>query len=938
LELVGRQAELVRVELFLDSLASGSAKLLVQGEPGIGKTSVWRSGVDAAIARGVRVLRSCPAESESSLSYAGLADLLTGIEDEAVRLLPDAQRDALERALLRRAADFGSPDSRAVFTAFATVLRGLCERVPVVVAVDDLQWLDGPSARALEFAGRRVRDLRIGVLATVRSGANSTMPLPRSWFDPDDCLRLPPLTAAALHRLVRDRLGWSLPRPTLLRLSEACAGNAFYALEIARQLTAEGASGQRNAWPIPVDVRDLVDSRVKAVAANARGELLLAAAASQPTVELFDPAVLEIAESAELVLVEPGGRVRFAHPLYASAIYSGASAEQRRRAHELLALQEPDMEERARHLGQAATDPDEKVADELDRGARRARARGASEIAAELQERAFELTPDPNDARERALAASADWYQAGALARSRALLLALLDGASEQRLRARALRLLAQVRFHQESVLEAMELMAQAAAEAGDVPDLRTPIELDLAYGSVSVSFDFDAARPHADAALAHAERQDDGGLLAQALAVKTMVDFLLGAGIDAVRLESALRLEQPNDDMPVELRPTFIAGCLAFYTGQFDRARSLLYPLRMWLRDRGRDSELPAVLTVIVWLECWSGNLQAAAAAAEEAIDAAALTGSEAITGIALAHAAFADAHAGRVVSCRARASSALSSMERAGYGVHAVWSLSALGLLELSLSEPAAACQAFEPLLAWCENDLPAEPIRAFFLPDAIEALVAIGQFERASALNLAFNERGRRLDRTWALATSSRCDALLLASQGDLPNALASVEAAIASLKPFGMPVELARALLIRGQLERRLKRKAAARESLERAASICEQVGAVAWTARAHSELARLGAVRARSELTETEERIAKLAAAGLTNREIAAAAFVSQKTVEANLSRIYRKLGIRSRAELGLRLAIPITGNLTLPDRAGHKREIPTGPSPSLWDM
>jgi DNA-binding CsgD family transcriptional regulator len=910
LHILGRDRELARLDSALESLTSAAVKVLLEGEPGIGKTTLWREGVRAAAGRSYQVLTSRPSEAESSLSYAGLADMLAAVEPGVFELLPRPQREALDVALLRRAAGERPPDPRAVFTAFVSVLGALARTAPVLVAVDDLQWLDAPTARALEFAGRRTSQLPVGLLIAVRV-LDGIVATPRAgWFGADERLRLTPLSAAALQRLIRERLDWSLPRPALLRLHRACSGNAFYSLEIARRLAAEGRLDPREDWPLPDDVRDLVLLRVGALPAAARGALLLAAAAAKPTDDLLDADALAAAASAGLVSVGPGGRVRFSHPLYASALYTDASPAQRRRAHAELAAREPDVAERARHLGLAALEPDDAVAAELDAASAHARARGAPETAAELEERALELTPqaDRAGANRRALTAAADWFHAGALARARLLLTALLDAAPDRRLRARALHLLALVHFREESVPEAIELLRESAAAAGDDAGLRAPVELELAYSSVSVSFDFEAARPHADAALACAERLEEPALLAQALAVKTIAEFLLGAGLDEGRLAKALALEDRHGECPVELRPTFVAACLALYIGDLARARSLLQPFCTGLRERGLDSDLPFPLAVTAWLESWAGNLAAACSAGEEAVDLAALGGSETLVGFAHAHAALADAHAGRAARCREHVAAALADIERAGYAVHATWSLSALGLLELSLGDAAAAARAHEPLLAFVERDPPAEPARVFFLPDAIEALVGVGDLERAASLTELFDERARALDRAWALASSGRCRALLLAARGELGGARNVIEEALALHERTSMPLERARCLIAYGQIERRAKRKASARASFEQALAICERIGAKLWAERARAELARLGGGRADDALSATEERIAALAASGLTNREVAAAAFVSQKTVEANLSHVYRKLGIRSRAELGLRLA------------------------------
>jgi DNA-binding CsgD family transcriptional regulator len=236
-------------------------------------------------------------------------------------------------------------------------------------------------------------------------------------------------------------------------------------------------------------------------------------------------------------------------------------------------------------------------------------------------------------------------------------------------------------------------------------------------------------------------------------------------------------------------------------------------------------------------------------------------------------------------------------------------LWIAASLALLELSLGDPEAACRACEPLTAALEARGIGEPLHAFFLPDALEALVALGGLDRAERLIDGFEARGRQLDRVWALATGARCRALLLAARGDLAGATAAIERALAEHARIEMPFELARTLLVDGVIERRLRRRARAKASFEQALAIFEDLGAALCAGQARAELDRVGLRRAADgALTEIERRVAELAAEGRTNRDVAAAVCISPKTVEANLARAYRKLGITSRAQLGARMA------------------------------
>jgi DNA-binding CsgD family transcriptional regulator len=909
LSILGRDDELARLDSSLESLRSASVKLLLEGEAGIGKTTLLLAGIGGAESRSYAVLTTRPSEADRALPWAGVVDLLSGVAESTLGTLPVPQRDALEVALLRRVAHGRPPDQRAVLTAFVNVVAELANESPVVLAIDDLQWLDPPSRRALEFLGRRLPPEGVGLLATTRVSDGTTASGHAVLFEPADHLRLAPLTAAALHRVVRERFGLSLARPALVRLHRLCAGNAFFAFEIMARLREAGPIDAHADWPLPDDVRDVVQLHVSGLPVQARRELLRAAAAAQPTEDLVGAETLAAAEADGLIRRVAGGRIRFAHPLFAEAIYAGASPADRRDMHAWLGSHEGDTVERARHLALATDQADAGVAAELDAAAGHARSRGAPESAAQLLELALQLTPQADDAtaQERTIAAASDWFHAGAVGRAGELLTHLLSAPSDRRERARALRLLALVHFREESIPLALERLHEAALAAGDDDDLRTPVELELAFASVNVSFDFEAALPHADRALAGAERLRDRGLLAQALAVKAVADCLNGAGIDDARLRRALELDTADLETPVELQPALIGASLALYQGSLERARTLLEDLCARLRENGCDSDLTFPLCIVAWVESWAGNLDAAQAAADEAVELARLSGSETFVGYSHAYAAFAAAHSGDEATCRAHVDAALSGMERSGYAIHATWSLSALGLLELSRGDTAAAAATYASLLGMFTGPLPPEPVRAFFVPDAIESFVATGDIARAIELTEEFMARAVALDRAWAIGGAHRCRALAAAAIGDLDGAGAEIDRAIELQERGEMPLQLARSLIVRGQLERRGRRKASARVALERAEAICTHTGAERWAERARSELARLDGTPRRDELSPTERRVAELAAAGLTNREIAAAAFMSEKTVEANLSRAYRKLGVRSRTELAVLL-------------------------------
>ncbi len=910
---VGREEELRVASEFVEEIERGAAALAFEGEPGIGKTTLWRAAAVLAEERGCRVMVSRPAAPERRLSFAALADLVGAVEAEVFARLPSPQRLALDVALLRAESERGIVDPRAVSAAVLSLVTALALDARVVLAIDDVQWLDPPSARALQFVVRRLDRRRVGVLVSARVGESGRAvdlisALDRGWTKR---IQIGPLTLAATQQMLKQRLGCAFRRPTLLRIHQASRGNPFFALEIAWELGSAEVRPEE-PLPVPADVRMLVRRRIERLPKDTRDALLRLAVLSEPRAEMLGGS-LEAALACGMVAERTDGRIAFTHPLYGSAVYELAAPDERRRVHRALAAQVEDVEERARHLGFATTETDAQVASQLERAAERARSRGAPEAAAELQELALELTPldESRAAERRALAAAEDHFHAGALGRSRALLTATLERLQTPTARVRALRLLAKVRFRDESIPNAIELLRGAALEAGADPELRTSVELDLCYALNSLSVHPDPIRTHTDALLRYAERQPDSALLAEALALAEINHLLLGDGVDEARLARALALEDPERSVPVERRPTLIAGVVAFYIGDFAYARSLLYPLRARLRERGEEGELADLLGNMAWLECWAGDLAAATILAEEALESGLVTEGETVEAAALAFAALVDAHAGRIESCRTRVAAAGPVLDRIGYGLAAMFIPAALGLLELALGNARAAARVFEPLTRFVEANGLLEPVRHFYLPDAIEALVAVGQLERAERLTGMLAARGRELDRPWAIATGARCRALALGARQDIASALAALEEALAAHRRLSMPLELARTLLVKGQVERRAKRKAAAKKSFQDALSIFDDRGSQLWAERARAELARVSRRRASAgDLTESEQRVAELAATGLTNREVAAQLFMSPKTVEVNLARAYRKLGIRSRAELGARLTPP----------------------------
>ena len=909
-EAFGRERELARTGRFLERAARQVAVLVLEGEAGVGKTTVWREGVHSAEARGFRVLLSRPAEAEAKLAFSAVADLCEAVPDHAFAALPEPQRRTLGVALLRAQPSGGPLSHRTVSAAVRGVLARLADEAPVIVAVEDVQWLDPTSATVLGYALRRLTGAPIGWLLTQRLGQPAQ--LQPEEHVPSDVVarwRVGPLGRDALHRLLRARFDRPISRSQLLHIEESSRGNPFHALEIARELHRLDTTRVVSPMPVPGDLQTLVAARLRRLPQRTRDELLTAAALSDPDTTLLDEAALGPAEEADLLRVDDLGAVAFTHPLFASAVYRSASRSRRRAVHAALAERVTDAEERSHHLALAATGPDERVAQLLEEGAALARRRGAWDAAAVLLERAAALTP-PELARRgqrRTTSAAEHHIHAGDRVHARGLVEALLGEELDGEQRARALWVLGEVSYHAENYLEAEHLLTGALRHTSD-PRLVAAIELDIGHAH-TFTWDHAGSAVHAARALELAEASGDDSLIAQALAHSVMYGFLCGRGVDWTTLQRSLSLEDPDAVVMLHSRPSVIAALLQLYVGRHDEARTRLRMISEQASERGDESDLAFILLWRSWLETRSGDYDAAADLVARGLTVATLTGSQSNHAWLLAQRALVHAHRGDSGRTRRDCADATALISRFGNGLAGTWVAASLALLELSLGDTDRAWAACEQLTGFVEDHGLTEPVPAFFLPEAIEALIGLAALDRAEALLDTFEHRAQALDRPWALANSARCRTLLLAARGDLAGARAAIDRALAAHERLDMPFELARTLLVAGVVERRNRQRAQARQSFQQALGIFEQLGAPLWAEQARRQLDRIGSRRSSGNgLTSTERRVAELTASGLTNREVASALYVSPKTVEANLTRIYRKLGITSRAELGARMA------------------------------
>jgi DNA-binding CsgD family transcriptional regulator len=919
--LFGRETELARVSKLLDGIPSGPVALILGGEPGIGKSTLWLHSLSQAKARSYRALSCRPNESEAKLSYAALADLLEGVLDESLEGLPSPQRSALEVALLRADATGIPPDQRAISTAFHGALLALASASPLVVAIDDAPWLDAPSARVLEFALRRLNDAPIGLVMTVRSHELDSLPLGLGRALPDDRIQrvlVGPMTLEATRNMLSSELSVRFPRPLLLRIHEASAGNPFLALELGRALLRRGIEQAPDGdLPVPSNLADLVTDRLSELSDRVRQVVLVISAASQPTVSLVAGAIGgptaqdDIEDAFKAGVIEgSGGRIRSAHPLLATVAYSESSAEARRDIHRRLAAVVADQEERARHLALAAEGPDEGVAAELEDAARNAAGRGAPDAAAQLSELARGLTPSEHaEARiHRTVHAGQYAFEAADVGRAATLLEEALAAAPTGWLRAEALLFLARIHYHSHDALSARSLAEQALPEAAHDPELKAQIQIELAAAAEAVG-DRDGARAHARAAVDLAEDRGDRATLAEGLALVAFYDFLAGKGTQRSVMNRAVGLEGMGGDLRPLRSPTFRGACVSLWTDDLDSARSTLTDIEKRCRDGGDEGSLAVILFMLALLECWAGDWSEAGLYADESCTITVWTGQQPYRALALSAKALIEGHRGLEQAARTAAEEGLELARQSGLKQAGQFNLSALGFLELSLGNPEATDRLLRPLAEGVLEAGIGEPGMLRFLPDEIEALIVLGEAEKARLLLQPFLARAETLGRSWALAAAERGQGLLAASLGEFPEALASFDRALEHHASLEEPFELGRTLLARGQALRRTKKWRLARDSLGRSLAMFEQLGAALWADKARAEIARVGG-RAPGPvgLTPTEQKVANLVASGRTNREAAQAMFLSVSTVEANLRRIYQKLGVRSRTELSRKLS------------------------------
>jgi DNA-binding CsgD family transcriptional regulator len=912
-ELVGREEELAELSSFLDGELPSA--LVLEGEAGIGKTTIWREGIRAAEQRGLCVLSTSGAPGETQMAFAGLTDLLEPVVERILPALPAPQREALEVTLLLSHSP--APQSgRAVSAALLTALRGLAEEQHILIAVDDVHWLDPASLEALSFAIRRLRREPVALLLALRTGEGAGLPFDfaRTSFERRmQRLSIGPLSFGALRHLLQDRAAARLSRPLLLRVHETSGGNPFFALELVRaiaRLDTPPESGE--PLPVPDDLGRLLAESIGHLPPRTREATLACALLVRATLDSVSLAIGALAEETLGPAFEEGilelveGTVRFSHPLLRSAVNAEASSAARLALHRRLAEIVSDVEERAAHLALSTLEPDEEIASELEQAGRRARARGGQAVGAGLLEHAIRLTPHhlADERARRRIDATDGYFEAGAHARARELLQQVLDEIPHGPLRADALLRIGNYDMV-DTIEESYALCSEALREAAG--DRRREVEILLTLANIHHALtQRQAAVDHAMRGLAIAEEIGDPILLTGALTGLGIYETFLGQGDPVAHYSRAMELESKAD--PGEPARWWTAGGSYFApgtmladwrakNGELDEARGLLEEQYRRALEAGQEDSRMSLCPHLADLESAAGRLDAAERWAKEGLALAEETEGGLNFAPLLCSLAVVEAYRGDLSRARTTAEEGKSISESGGDELTRGKATDVLSFVELSAGR-------FEAALAWREGSDQSIVGRLPFTADGVEALIALGRLDEAGEAMEVLSEAAAVPGRRIVQLLLVRSQGLLAVATGDFERAFTMLEEAVSLANELPLPLERGRTLLALGQARRRAKRKRAAREALEAAVAAFTGMGAESWVARAQAELGRIGGRTAeRWELTPTEQRVADLVIQGLSNKEAAAALVVSVRAIEANLTRIYAKLGVRSRTEL-----------------------------------
>ncbi|WP_105969987.1 helix-turn-helix transcriptional regulator [Streptomyces geranii] len=918
--LIGRDEALIGAR---EQLSRGGSVLL-HGPAGIGKSTVLRT-LAAEYGESARTVLRCSAtESESHLPFLALADLLGLALDEVSAQLPVAQRVALESALTGRGESTLQRDGLALRLAVLSALRALAAKGPVLVVADDLQWLDTASTELLGFAARRLGDDPVRMVFAGRSDGQEYDRYLRASTPDTLAVRVNPLTHSQVAELLEHRGYGGLPRSTVREIHRTSAGNPLYALELGRAL-AESPTPPRPGEPLPVptSLRALVLSRLEMLSDDARRTLLVVSAGARPTLALLHEAGRENAEAETaqaaalgLLATEPEGpAVRFAHPLVSAALYAEASAQERRAAHAALSTAASDPIERARHLALATDGTDPDVAARLAEAAALARDRGAPSVASALGLLAVRHTPadsvpSPDEYRLRA---AEDAITSGDLDLARDIARQVLALTSVPDERVRAWMIVIDTAGH--AMTEVDSVFPQALADAGDDPRLLALVHYQLGWRALLVEGDFAESREEAARAAVLAARGDDRHTELMALSFQAHTETLMGHEDAPATIKRALR--EPQDPQ-VTVHHNGIGSARfrwLIMSDQLPEARATITTLLREVRRRGSVESEVHFLRGLAETELRCGHCGRALDLARESLRLARDTGIGEVASAMLA--ALAEASGGDVDRALELAREAVKHAEENGDLMYLSRAQAALGYARLVAGDAPGAVQSLRRARE-LEHDLGVDdPARGRWQGDLAEALVGVGETDEAQEVIDVSRAHALRLGRESVLAVLDRAEAQVRAARGELDAALAQLTSAQDRLAKLGYGLEEARAALALAELRTGPPGPTPTPTSYDEAARLFRRSRALPWLRRVDAAtvpnpapqplVQQPQAVAALDGLAAMERQVAALVMEGATNREIAGRLFISVKTVEATLTRVYRKLGIRSRVDI-VRLA------------------------------
>jgi DNA-binding CsgD family transcriptional regulator/tetratricopeptide (TPR) repeat protein len=894
-DVVGREAERARIDAFVGGVPQGPGALIISGAAGIGKTTLWRYAVWRARRAGFHVSVARPAEEEMPLALGSLVDLFEDEADGGMGLL--AEPDPIARG-------------RSVLAA----LRRRAEAAPVVLAVDDLQWIDSASAHALRHALRRIEGAPVAVVATVRAGPNPTDPLALARvIDPGRFVTsdVGPLSMEELRGVLGTTVS-AISRPVLRRICEVSGGNPLYAIELARGLSGAGRSSSPpgRKMPLPESLQAAIVGRLEAVPDQLTSILqAISAMGSTSVADLraffadvdVDP-LLAAANRAGLLQMEEDLQVRFAHPLLASAVYDRMSPLVRRSLHARLAERSNDPDVRARHVALSTDEPDASLATLLEDAAGRAGRRGAPDVAAELAGHSVTLTPrdDAEGIRRRTL--SEIRYRAAAGEVSRAL--AVADGLIGRLPPGpgRAEALVQRAQLEDEDLETGEALLLRALDDAGPDRMLRGQVLDQLGWLRGVFRGDLRTGIAYAREALAVADEMGDRDFQMSAAAGLSNMETIAGTPRPDL-MARAVALEDEIGRPLLWSGPRVLLAEQLLWAGDLAGARELLEQADAHAVRVGNERWRPYGLYDLAAVECAAGNLAMAERLVGQAMELARDSEDAHVESWIFYRLALIAAWLGRAADARAAAERRLEEATRRGERTGIVRVRSVLGLLALSegaadtaAGELGEAARLLDEMGIGNPGVIPA-------LPDAVEALAGSGDVSSAEVLLARLEAQAEALGNPLARALAERAGGVLLLARGQVEGACGAFESAAAEFDRLGFRPEAMRAVLGLGRALLRRGHRTAAAEALADARRRCAEIGAVLWETRVVEELERAAPGRSSGQLTPAERRVAALVADGMKNRQIGQALFMSVATVEAHLTRIYRKLDIGSRSEL-----------------------------------